>query len=150
MKDVKICKEWEKKQQCSGRWPGGKVLCRTSSFFVHQANHEDSQPQTVWIATSLSAGLGKEGIFCFIAEGWMRKEQGGNLQNVFCILIWRTLYALLSRNLNDVMKISAGKQTSDYIALTVEEEPNKKKDKTFKRKQQETTPNLATLQVREK
>lgn len=48
------------------------------------------------------------------------------------------------------MKISAGKQTSDYIALTVEEEPNKKKDKTFKRKQQETTPNLATLQVREK
>lgn len=47
-------------------------------------------------------------------------------------------------------EISAGRQTSDYIALTVEEEPNKKKDKTFKRKQQETTPNLATLQVREK
>lgn len=47
-------------------------------------------------------------------------------------------------------EISAGKQTSDYTVLNVEEEPNKKKDKTFKKKQQETTPNLATLQVRKK
>lgn len=45
---------------------------------------------------------------------------------------------------------SADKQTSDHIALIVEEEPDKKKkDKTLKRKQKET-PNLATLQVREK
>ncbi|PKK33907.1 fer-1-like family member 6 [Columba livia] len=41
------------------------------------------------------------------------------------------------------------KQTSDHIALIVEEEPDKKKkDKTLKKKQKET-PNLATLQIYE-
>ncbi|NXN99007.1 FR1L6 protein, partial [Rhinopomastus cyanomelas] len=41
------------------------------------------------------------------------------------------------------------KQTSDHIALIIEEEPdNKNKDKTLKRKQKET-PNLATLQIYE-
>lgn len=46
--------------------------------------------------------------------------------------------------------ISADKQTSDHIALIIEDEPDKKKkDKTLKRIQKET-PNLATLQVREK
>ncbi|KAM6373678.1 fer-1-like protein 6 [Alca torda] len=41
------------------------------------------------------------------------------------------------------------KQTSDHIALIIEEEPDKKKkDKTLKRKQKET-PNLATLQIYE-
>ncbi|XP_047905670.2 fer-1-like protein 6 isoform X3 [Anser cygnoides] len=41
------------------------------------------------------------------------------------------------------------KQTSDHIALIIEEEPDKRKDKIFKRKLQETTPNLATLQIYE-
>ncbi|XP_050748885.1 fer-1-like protein 6 [Gymnogyps californianus] len=41
------------------------------------------------------------------------------------------------------------KQTSDHIALIIEEEPDKmKKDKTLKNKQKET-PNLATLQIYE-
>ncbi|KAM6087647.1 fer-1-like protein 6 [Chlamydotis macqueenii] len=41
------------------------------------------------------------------------------------------------------------KQTSDHIALIIEEEPDKKKkDKALKRKQNET-PNLATLQIYE-
>ncbi|KFW76846.1 Fer-1-like 6, partial [Manacus vitellinus] len=40
------------------------------------------------------------------------------------------------------------KQTSDHIALIIEDEPDKKKDKTLKRRQKET-PNLATLQIYE-
>ncbi|KAK2511343.1 Fer1l6, partial [Columba guinea] len=46
-------------------------------------------------------------------------------------------------------KAEDNKQTSDHIALIVEEEPDKKKkDKTLKKKQKET-PNLATLQIYE-
>ncbi|XP_027501470.1 fer-1-like protein 6 [Corapipo altera] len=40
------------------------------------------------------------------------------------------------------------KQTSDHIALIIDNEPDKKKDKTLKRRQKET-PNLATLQIYE-
>ncbi|XP_032547095.1 fer-1-like protein 6 [Chiroxiphia lanceolata] len=40
------------------------------------------------------------------------------------------------------------KQTSDHIALIIDDEPDKKKDKTLKRRQKET-PNLATLQIYE-
>lgn len=47
-------------------------------------------------------------------------------------------------------EISADRQTSDHIALIIEEESDKKKkDKTLKKKHKET-PNLATLQVRQK
>ncbi|XP_075599495.1 fer-1-like protein 6 isoform X2 [Balearica regulorum gibbericeps] len=46
-------------------------------------------------------------------------------------------------------KSEDNKQTSDHIALSIEEEPDKKKkEKTLKRKQKET-PNLATLQIYE-
>ncbi|XP_054671492.1 fer-1-like protein 6 isoform X5 [Grus americana] len=46
-------------------------------------------------------------------------------------------------------KSEDNRQTSDHIALIIEEEPDKKKkEKTLKRKQKET-PNLATLQIYE-
>uniref|UniRef100_A0A8C4UIC5 Fer-1 like family member 6 n=1 Tax=Falco tinnunculus TaxID=100819 RepID=A0A8C4UIC5_FALTI len=55
---------------------------------------------------------------------------------------WSKYYA-------SVLKMQkVNKQTSDHIALIIEEEPEKKKDKTLKRKQKET-PNLATLQIYE-
>lgn len=99
MKDVKICEEWEKKQQCSERWPAGKELCRTSSFFVHQANHEDSQPQTGWIATSLTTVLGKAGTLRFIQEAWMEKEQEGQfLSEELDVHCWPETY-MMSWNL---------------------------------------------------
>uniref|UniRef100_A0A8B9DJQ5 Fer-1 like family member 6 n=1 Tax=Anser cygnoides TaxID=8845 RepID=A0A8B9DJQ5_ANSCY len=56
---------------------------------------------------------------------------------------WSKYYA-------SVLKMQkVNKQTSDHIALIIEEEPDKRKDKIFKRKLQETTPNLATLQIYE-
>uniref|UniRef100_A0A8C3B5L3 Fer-1 like family member 6 n=1 Tax=Cairina moschata TaxID=8855 RepID=A0A8C3B5L3_CAIMO len=56
---------------------------------------------------------------------------------------WSKYYA-------SVLKMQkVNKQTSGHIALIIEEEPDKRKDKTFKRKPQETTPNLATLQIYE-
>uniref|UniRef100_U3JIL2 Fer-1 like family member 6 n=1 Tax=Ficedula albicollis TaxID=59894 RepID=U3JIL2_FICAL len=60
---------------------------------------------------------------------------------------WSKYYASVSK----MQKVShpAYKQTSDHIALIIEDEPDrKKKDKTLKRIQKET-PNLATLQIYE-
>uniref|UniRef100_A0A8C9MY10 Fer-1 like family member 6 n=1 Tax=Serinus canaria TaxID=9135 RepID=A0A8C9MY10_SERCA len=60
---------------------------------------------------------------------------------------WSKYYASVLK----MQKVShpAYKQTSDHIALIIEDEPDKKKkDKTLKRIQKET-PNLATLQIYE-
>ncbi|XP_027308479.3 fer-1-like protein 6 isoform X1 [Anas platyrhynchos] len=68
---------------------------------------------------------------------------------------WSKYYAsvLKMQKVKDIFpsdgKAEDHKQTSGHIALIIEEEPDKRKDKTFKRKPQETTPNLATLQIYE-
>ncbi|KAI6075336.1 Fer-1-like protein 6 [Aix galericulata] len=68
---------------------------------------------------------------------------------------WSKYYAsvLKMQKVKDIFpsdgKTEDHKQTSGHIALIIEEEPDKRKDKTFKRKPQETTPNLATLQIYE-